>query len=336
MPRCLVIMFHHVHDRARVVLPRKLDLTGGVKGLTPAAFEQQLDDVARGLEPVDWSTLRRALDGETPLPDDSFLLTFDDGLADHARVVCPILERRGLHGVFFVSTSTLDGTTLLAAHAVHLLLAALGDERFAAECEATARKLGLGTPFSVQPVSASLNYAYESSARAVLKHRLHFEMPATARDAILDDLFRRHLGDPAEWARTWYMTSDDVRRLEAAGHTIGGHGHKHEPLARLTPTEQEADLSRCWKELTGILGRRERPLSYPFGSLSSETPAIARRAGFTQAFTTESRWVDLAANTSGVDVSDEETTFRLPRVDTIHVARELDVTRRYLEVERCP
>ena len=35
------------------------------------------------------------------------LVTFDDGTADHYSAAAPVLERNGLRGVFFVSTSLL-------------------------------------------------------------------------------------------------------------------------------------------------------------------------------------------------------------------------------------
>lgn len=335
MPRCLVIMFHYVHDRADLTLPRAIDLSGGVKGLTPTEFESQLDDVLRQFEPIDWPTFRRTLDGEASVADDSVLLTFDDGLADHARVVCPILERRGLRGVFFVSTVTLDGQTLLAAHALHFLLAALGDTALAEEIEIARAKLGLGAP----PILArpAMNYAYESNARAALKHRLHFEWPTEARNAILDDIFRRYLGAPDEWARAWYLRPDDLLSLEAAGHTIGGHGHRHEPLSRLTPAERDADLARCYSELTRVLGPSPRPLSYPFGDYPQETLATVRRVGFAQAFTTESRSVRIAHDIAGTSAISREDAFQLPRVDTIHVARQLRSTQREAEIQpSCP
>jgi peptidoglycan/xylan/chitin deacetylase (PgdA/CDA1 family) len=45
-----------------------------------------------------------------------FLVTFDDGTADHYFTAAPLLERHGLHGIFFVNTTRLgaDGYLTLA------------------------------------------------------------------------------------------------------------------------------------------------------------------------------------------------------------------------------
>ena len=68
--------------------------------LALADFERQLDAFAStygfvGREAfVDW-----AQGGPAP---DGVLLTFDDGLRDHRDFVLPVLQRRGLFGVFYV------------------------------------------------------------------------------------------------------------------------------------------------------------------------------------------------------------------------------------------
>ena len=64
--------------------------------------------------------------GRKSIPDRSFLVTFDDGLADHAETVCPILDAMGMKGVFFVSTRPLVTGELEPTHQTQRLLAKLG------------------------------------------------------------------------------------------------------------------------------------------------------------------------------------------------------------------
>ncbi|MFQ5590589.1 MAG: hypothetical protein ACE5HE_05455, partial [Phycisphaerae bacterium] len=90
-PQCLVVMYHYVHDP-------ESSKCANVAGLTVSAFAAQLDELTRTLSPTDWPSLYACLQGRGSLPRRSFLLTFDDGLADHADVVLPMLEERGLHG----------------------------------------------------------------------------------------------------------------------------------------------------------------------------------------------------------------------------------------------
>ena len=117
--RCLVVMYHYVHDTEPMTAE-------GVKGLTSREFRLQLDRLCSAAEPIDWPALFAWSRGHGTLPQRCFLLTFDDGLADHARVVLPILQERGLRGTFFVPGAVLDSERLLPAHAIHLLLSTLG------------------------------------------------------------------------------------------------------------------------------------------------------------------------------------------------------------------
>jgi peptidoglycan/xylan/chitin deacetylase (PgdA/CDA1 family) len=45
---------------------------------------------------------------QSAAPARHFILTFDDATADHAKVAAPLLEARGLRGVFFIPTAKLN------------------------------------------------------------------------------------------------------------------------------------------------------------------------------------------------------------------------------------
>jgi peptidoglycan/xylan/chitin deacetylase (PgdA/CDA1 family) len=316
----LVVMYHYVRDEDSLPRPGSPGPFGGIKGLTTAEFNRQLDELCAALEPIDWPHFVAWTTGRADLPRRAFLLTFDDGLVDHAETVASALEARGLRGVFFVPGAVLTGHRMLCAHATHLLLAALGDEGLteallaylqrhdpAGEWPAQFRRLetqGGGAPASV--------YDYESPSRATLKYFLTLELPIPLRTAAVDWLFEQHIGSVARWARHWYLGWDDLVRMRAAGHTIGGHGFLHEPYSRLSPAEIRQDVMRSSVVLRDGLGADLRPFSYPYGSTSGPVYDACREAGFVQAFTTQRRWV-----TPGLD------PMQLPRFDTIHVAQSL-------------
>ena len=59
---------------------------------------------------------------------EGFVLTFDDGLADHHRFVLPLLKERGLFGIFYICSGPLERRKLLDVHRIHLILGRLGGE----------------------------------------------------------------------------------------------------------------------------------------------------------------------------------------------------------------
>ncbi len=54
-----------------------------------------------------------ALRGETPLPSEAVVVTFDDGYADNYEVALPILDRLGLSATFFLATGFMDSPRTL-------------------------------------------------------------------------------------------------------------------------------------------------------------------------------------------------------------------------------
>ena len=296
-------MYHYVHDREPMT-------SHGVGGLTPKRFKHQLDRLCAVMTPTDWPSLYAWMQGRGDLPGRCFLLTFDDGLADHARFVLPILQERGLRGVFFVPASILTGQGMLSAHAIHLLLSTLGEERFREELYGYLHDHAGDADWlaALDREAAERTYHYESPSRAHLKYLLTMTLPIDVRQAAITALFERHVGSAARWGESWYLGWEDLVRMESRGHTIGGHGDTHEPQHRLNSEQCYRGTDRVATVLRAGLGADLRPFSYPYGSLSNESVSACREAGFAHAFTTQPDWI-----------TRRDDPYRLPRVDTIDV-----------------
>ena len=314
-PRCLVVMYHYVHDAAPLPRTGLLNVPPAITGLTTSEFRRQLDQLSAQLEPIDWPTLYAWTCGRGSIPNRCFLLTFDDGLRDHVENVLPILEERRLRGAFFVPGKVLASQTLLSAHTLHILLATLDDDTLerAMHSYFTDHDAGyVDAMASVDLSAAQQIYGYESASRARLKYGLTMYLPIEVRNRLLDHLFRQFIGSPKRWAEHWYLGWDDVTNMQTLGHTIGGHGFLHEPYNRLTPNEIRSDIRKSANVLRDGLGADIRPFSYPYGRFDDHIRVACKDAGFAHAFTTQSNW-----STHQNDV------LALPRVDTIHVATQL-------------
>ena len=309
-PQCLAVMYHYVRDA-----DANADGGDGIVALNPVDFAAQLDRLCADLEPVDWQLLDDWYHGRANLPERSFLLTFDDGLIDHADVVAPILERRGLRGVFLVSTESIVERRPAPAHQLHALLSALGADPLHEMVLARLADVSNDRWHLTQADRSRVDsiYHYESPVRAEIKYLIHYKLSSDLRDDVLGLLCAAHLGPATLLASRWYLTIDQLRDLQSAGHTIGGHGHRHEPYARLTPIQQQHDAIRSIGLLTEHLGAGSRPFSYPFGSIGDSAVHACQEAGFTAAFTTVPAWIDAQSD-----------RFRMGRVDTIAVDNFLE------------
>ena len=301
--KCLAVMYHYVRDR-------NCGPEDGIQGLTSAEFEAQIDALSADLTPIDWTTFVGWRNGETIIPDASLLLTFDDGLSDHAEVVAPILESHSLHGIFFVSTAVLVHQRMDTAHQIHLLISRLGDRALSISVDEwlSANEPAVRLETSADSTEAQRVYHYESPQRAELKYLLTRLLPTEIRRKLIDELFEYYVGDNREYASRWYMQWDQLADLQGAGHTIGGHSHNHLPYTLLTTAEQSDDMSRCASAITKRLGRRHRPFSYPYGDHDASAANCCNRAGFVNGFTTREDWIGRT-----------QDGHSLARVDTIHV-----------------
>ena len=306
-PQCLVVMYHYVRKRDSLA-------SDGIMSISPREFERQLDQLCRQLEPIDWPTFLGWSRNRQSIPRRCFLLTFDDALVDHARIVLPILERRGLRGVFFVPGEVLTKQRMLSAHAIHALLAGLGCETFRYELLQYLRDHDPAADWSakVDTEKAQEMYHYEPPRRAWIKYLLTMVLPDDLRRKAVDTLFEKHIGSPARWSRHWYLDWEDLVEMQTKGHTIGGHGHNHEPLSRLTPGELRHDMRKAAAVLNDGLGTDLRPFSYPYGDLTPDICEACRDAGFVHAFTTERGWATAECD-----------PMHWPRIDTIYVETEL-------------
>ncbi len=300
MNSCLVVMYHYVRDSASTAFP-------DIRALSPDLFEQQLDWLQAHYTAVDLAALESAVDGNTPLPANAALLTFDDGFVDHFETVLPRLRARGLRGTFFLTEHACgDRPRLLAVHKMHFLFARLGVEAFARAvlqaCEPSA------LPHGAARDVLGLDRWDDAGARAI-KNLVSHQLPFDEAERVLEELFVRHIGDSAAFARTLYLDAAMVREMAAAGMTFGYHTHSHRLLSRLSPDEQAAELRAGVAWIRSLTGQPTVSFCYPWGgpqTYTRDTVRILRDAGYSVAFNTVRRRISL----------DEDNRYELPRIDT--------------------
>jgi peptidoglycan/xylan/chitin deacetylase (PgdA/CDA1 family) len=299
----LAVMYHYVGDKQH-------PLTQRLCGLSTEAFVAQLD----------WLTERFEAAPLSPGKSDhhpashGVVLTFDDGLIDHIESAAPLLEARGLRGVFLICGRPFVEGKMLAAHMVHLLAAAMGNESL---CERVWQWLDQNTAdidwqARIDHTAANVLYHYEAPRLATVKYLLHMALPIDLRNAMLEELFAEHVGSQADWVQRTYGTIDHWRDIQARGHVIGGHGYAHEPLSTLFPADAGRDIRQCRAFLNEHLGDRPRPFSYPFGRYNEVSMRACQENGFTHAWTT-------MEHMNGARVR----PYCLGRVDTIRVKQFL-------------
>ena len=236
--------------------------------LSLADFERQLDDFASVYGFVGREDFVRWADGG-PAPE-GVLLTFDDGLRDHAEFVLPALQARGLFGLFYVSSGPAMTGRILDVHKVHLALGRLGGpaalawlKSNAPECLRAEEERGSGAS----------PYAHQTSDEATkfLKQLFNWRLGVEEREGVLDGLLdHAFAGAPPRW-QDFYVDERGMRELSDAGMGVGPHSHSHEVSIRLSPERQ-------LEEITALLGLRRTEWRQPRNGAIAIPSARARRS----------------------------------------------------------
>lgn len=296
----LFVNFHHVCNDEDLLFPR-------LHHVTPERFDAQIEALSAFFDFPRIAAVEAAVLAGKGMGAPSCVLTFDDGLADHHKHVLPILERRGIEGIFSVNTAPWIDGRLLSVHRAHVLASAFSYLELAEEIELAASQSAVSIRLGdVSAEVARSQYRYDDPETARVKYFLNAMIPQETRGAVLARVFEARLGDDFDHARRHYLQPKEVRSLAAAGHTIGLHTHRHLHLASADRYARIDDLYLNKALLTDVAGP-PRWISYPYGgptSYDNSVVALAEEVGCLFGLT-----MNRAINEAGAD------RMRLSRVD---------------------
>ncbi len=274
-----VMMYHYVRDPGD-----RCEAGTGIPGMPVSTFVAQVERLAREHTMIAWPDLRDFLIDGKPLPASACLLTFDDGLLDHYHTVFPILQSRGLSGLFFALARD-EGTGLALGHKLHFLLPVLTpqtlrdsvwnwlspaqQERFLLAEARYRTYFATGSPEDDTQV-----------LKSVLQRDLADEV-----EWILSRLFERHIGDEAATARDFYLSRPQIAAMVAGGMHFGGHSRSHPWFDWIGTTAQADEIAASARWLLSI---EPGPwaFAYPYGGFNTRSAELLQAHGFTAGLTT--------------------------------------------------
>lgn len=268
-----IVCYHYVRELKRSRFP-------GIKGLELEAFREQVRYFKKFYQFVSAAELRAAIDGQTTLPKNAVILTFDDGYIDHFTCAFPIMEEMGATGCFYPPVHAIRDGKLLDVNKIHFALAAcanfgeLSDEVFAGLEE-------LRSKYSL-PSSKELWNKYAVASRhdpaeiVFVKRVLQKGIIAEARAEIADRIFKKFVtSDEVAFARELYLNEDQIRCMLRHGMHFGSHAATHRWLDSLSGIEQAQEIDESVKWLESLGATNEFwSMCYPFGAYNEATLKI--------------------------------------------------------------
>lgn len=302
-----ISMYHYTRDLVHSRYPE-------IKGLTYDLFEQQLLFFSKNFSIV---TMEEVIDvmqnGGGKLPENSLLLTFDDGYIDNFTVAMPLLKKYGMQGSFFIPGKTFTENVLLDVNKVHFVLASADNPKELVNDIYTlldeARKT---SEYKDLPSNAELYVQYGIANRfdgadvIFCKRILQTAIPEKLRNEMSSKLFAKYVGlSESNFARELYMNHDQIKCMKDNGMFIGLHGYDHYWLGNLKEDEMKRDVDKALDVMSDFIDKDAWVMNYPYGSYNQGVIDYIKSRGCVLGLTTQ---VALAVLT-------EENRFTLQRLD---------------------
>ncbi|HVY14529.1 MAG TPA: polysaccharide deacetylase family protein [Rhodopila sp.] len=257
--------------------------------LDPTEFETDLVYLRSRFDVISYPELVARRAAQTPVRDNAVVLTFDDGFAECASVIAPILRRHGVSGIFFIITDLVDNASLFRESEAALCIEAVC-KMPVEQVETTLRDLDLETRLTSPPARGWMDPARTPLDIAGLDRRadprlwplLHWLLTIGPED---QDLMRRLSARLGVEAQVYlndvrpYLTSQQIRQLQADGFTLGAHGRSHRWLGGLSPREAEREIVESCRIVADLTGESSVPFAFPYfgGGLDRRWLADLRR-----------------------------------------------------------
>ena len=306
-------MYHYVRNMHETKYPE-------IKGLLVDKFRNQLDYLMKNYTIIKTEEYIDYLEGRGDIPDNSCILSFDDGLKDHYENVFPILKEKGVSGSFFVATKPLVDNSVLPVQKVQFLLASAGSEKLASELNKILkiRYPELSGPHFIDGVEHSGREAWYDEWDTTLTSNLKYciaSLPWKVKDEIVDEIFSEFFGDESSFSKELYLNWSEIKEMLDAGMSFGTHSHSHPDLSKLSKEDQFNELKLSKEIMEEKLDREINICSYPYGIPSDESIEALKDLGYKSAMI----YTGASLNEGVVE------PFKIGRYDTNEVPFEEDL-----------
>tara|TARA_B100000767_G_scaffold273707_1_gene304651 strand:- start:1898 stop:2908 length:1011 start_codon:yes stop_codon:yes gene_type:complete len=198
------------------------------------------------------------LTGES-IPENSFVLSFDDGLSEVYYNIVPILNKKGINAIFFINNRYIDNTKLFYKHKVSLIVQELAD--------ATNTEISKKIKDVLKENDLDLGNPIKSVKSLYFKDHI-----------ILDELLSLIGIEEKEFLKTQkpYLTIEQLKGIKLQGHVIGGHTVNHYPMDKLSLDEQVIEIIDSVNWVKEYLGEKNELFSFPFSDSNASMKLFER------------------------------------------------------------
>lgn len=302
--KVVIVMYHYIRNLVNSRYPN-------IKGLDIQLFRQQIAFFKQNFNIITCEQLLDSIANKSDLPENSMLLTFDDGYLEHYTNVFPILMENKIQGFFSMPGKILKEEKVLDVNKIHFILASTTIESI---LEFLFERLNFyrGREFDIpenQVIYQKLAVPgrFDNEKVIFIKRLLQAELDETLRNIIVEELFKEYIPvNESVFAKELYMNYDQIKLMKNSGMYFGIHGYEHYWFEKLPSNKMKRDIEQALEVFEDVVNEKEWIMCYPYGSYSNESKEYIRRIGCKLGFTTEVRVADI----------EKDDVLTLPRLDT--------------------
>ena len=272
-----IVMYHYIRDLQHSRYPR-------IRGLDVSLFEKQIKFLANNFEIIKMEDLIAYYTESYMPPNNSVLLTFDDGYIDNYNFVLPILNEYGVQGSFFIPGKTFTTHQLLDVNKIHYILASAKVEDLVKDVNERLLYYN-SSEFKHESISDLYDkYAianrFDDKDTIYIKRILQTAVPEKLRNIISSELFQKYVGISEEkLAYELYMSEKQISFLKKQGMYIGIHGYDHYWLANLDDKDMKNDIDRAIEVMENFIDKNSWVMNYPYGNYNDLVISYIRNRG---------------------------------------------------------
>jgi len=257
-----ILTYHRV-----IAVPNDYPMTRSVINCTPSEFDEQLDFLSQNYYVTNFREIEAILDRGDVIPENSLIITFDDGYFDNFAFALPLLKKYGMTATVFISTSYVD----------------TGNPFWVDLLAFQIFTMPIGT---IEILNGEHSYDVTEGNRndvRVAIGRLCSTITPVMKERVLTDVaYQTGIYEiPENYMKLCRpMTWDEVRHLDDAGIEIGAHSVSHGFLTQYDDENLLVELVESKRQLEKQLGRPIISMAYPAGNHDDRVVQAAGSAGY--------------------------------------------------------
>ena len=217
-------------------------------------FVEQINFLNKNFNIISIDQCIDTLKSDESLPENSCVLTFDDGYIDHFNVVFSVLKKLKIQGWFFPPAEAILKNKVLDVNKIHFILANTHDKfdellsQLYSLLEENRSLYSLKSNlyyFDKIMNNKSYDYnRYDNKKVVFFKRMLQFELEENLRIKLVDYFFKKFVThDEASFANDLYMNLEQIGLMSNEGMYVGSHSFSHRWLDKLNPDEQNKEIN---------------------------------------------------------------------------------------------